>query len=189
MGAPAKTINVSFREFWDHEGLPGARYELFSGEIVAMNQPSLRHGALQGSLIGELLRALDGRCQVLGPVGVYCEATGDAFGPDVVVICEPAIYDREVGRALTNPSAIVEVLSPGTSRIDTHEKLPAYKTIASLREYILVSQKKRLVQLYRRTSGGWLSEQHSSGPFRVCDGEITVESIYDRVDRSALLPR
>ncbi|MBX3231552.1 MAG: Uma2 family endonuclease [Labilithrix sp.] len=189
MGEPAEEIGVSFREFWEYEGLPETRYELFSGEIVAMNQPSLRHGALQGSLIGELMRTLEGRCQVLGPVGVYCEATGDAFGPDVIVLCEPAIYDKEIGRALTNPSAIFEILSPGTSKIDTHEKLPAYKAIPSLREYVLVSQRKRLIQLHRRTSSGWISEQYSSGALRICDGEITVEAIYERVDTSALLPR
>ncbi|MBX3227639.1 MAG: Uma2 family endonuclease [Labilithrix sp.] len=187
MGEPARSLGLGLEEFWAFEGEPDTRYELFGGEILAMNQPTIRHAALQMSLGRELLRALDGRCEVLGPIGVYCEATGEAFGPDVVVICEPAAYDKVRGRALINPSAIFEILSPSTSRIDTHDKLPAYKTIASLSEYVLISQKKKLIQVHRRVKGGWVMDPLSSGSFRVCAAEISVDAVYERIDKSPLL--
>ncbi len=41
----------------------------------------------------------------------------------------------------TNPTLIVEVLSDGTEDYDRGEKREHYFTIASLREYLLVSQK------------------------------------------------
>lgn len=189
MGEPARSLGVTIEDFCAFEGQPGTRYELFGGEIVAMNQPTVRHAALQMSLGRELLRALEGRCDVLGPIGVYCEATGEAFGPDVVVICEPAAYDRVLGRALTNPSAIFEILSPSTSRIDTHDKLPSYKAISSLREYVLVSQAKKLIQVHRRETGSWMMDQLSSGNLSVCGAEISIDAIYDRVETSPLLGR
>ncbi len=61
MGDPARRGGATVADFWAFEGKPGTRYELFDGEIVAMNQPTVRHAVLQASLITELNRALDGR--------------------------------------------------------------------------------------------------------------------------------
>lgn len=183
MGEAAKSAGVTFREYCAFEGDPSTRYELFSGEILAMNQPTLEHAALQMCLGRELLRALGERCQVLGPMGVHCEATGEAFGPDVVVLCDPPAFDRVLGRALTNPTAIFEILSPSTSQVDAHEKLHAYVTIPTLRAYVLVSQKRRLVQIHRRVSAGWLLEEVSSGTFRICDADVSVDAVYEQLDR------
>lgn len=183
MGEPATSLGVTFAEYCAFEGALGTRYELFNGEILAMNQPTLEHAALQASLALELLKALGGRCQVLGPMGVHCEATGEAFGPDLIVLCDPPSYDRVVGRALTNPSAIVEILSPSTSQVDAHEKLHAYKTITSLQAYVLVSQKRRLVQIHRRVGDAWLLEEVSSGTFRVGDADVTIDAVYAQIAR------
>lgn len=185
MADPATRVGATLADYCAFEGEPGTRYELFNGEIVAMNQPTIQHGILQMSLGAELIRALDGRCAVVGPIGVYCQATDEAFGPDIVVMCEAARYDPILGRAVMNPSAVFEILSPTTSRIDTHEKLPSYKTIESLREYVLVSQKKRLIQVHRRTKTGWTLEQVSAGTFRVCDAEVSVDAVYERLEKSA----
>lgn len=184
MGQPARAHRATLADFWDFQGSPGTRYELADGEILAMNQPTLRHAELQMALGHELLRALSGRCRVLGPVGVHCEATEEAFGPDVVVLCEPPKYDAILGRALTNPSAVFEILSPSTSQVDAHDKLPGYKSLASLREYVLVSQKKRLVHVHRRTTAGWILEEISSGSFHVCDVDLSLDAIYGSGDAS-----
>lgn len=74
---------------------------------------------------------------------------------------------------------MVEVLSPSTERIDRREKLFAYQTIPSLREYLLVDPDRRCVEVYRFgetvrhetfTEGGfWLD----------CLGaEITLDDVY-----------
>ena len=188
MGRPARQRRVTFEEYSAHEGAPNTRYELFAGEIVAMNQPTFRHAALQVSLAHELVAVLAGRCDVLGPTGVYCAATDEAFGPDLVVVCEPPTFDGKLGRALTNPRAIVEIVSPSTSQVDTIEKLAAYTTIGSLREYVIVSQSRRLVTVYRRSEAGWTIEQLSAGRLVVCDATLSVDSIYDRVDKPASSP-
>ena len=51
---------------------------------------------------------------------------------------------------------MIEVLSKGTSNIDRELKLQAYRKLPSLKEYVLVSQGKRQVELYRRGPDvGW----------------------------------
>ncbi len=66
--------------------------------------------------------------------------------------------DRVLGEAITNPVVIVEVLSPSTEARDRGEKFEAYKRIASLKEYVLVSQDARRVEVKRRGERGWSAE-------------------------------
>ncbi|WXB00308.1 Uma2 family endonuclease [Pendulispora brunnea] len=158
------------------------RYELFNGRIVAMNQPSGRHAFLMGSLIHRIGNALAGRCRVVGPMGVYIEATDDAFAPDVIVTCEPARYDPIRGRALVNPRALFEILSPSTEHIDKTLKVSRYTQLSSLQEYVLVSQNEKHVQIYRRGPVEWSWQRATSGGFTVCEAEISIDAIYDGID-------
>jgi len=48
------------------------------------------------------------------------------------------------------PSLVVEVLSPGTENIDRREKMLAYRTLPSLKEYVLVATDKRQIERYLR---------------------------------------
>ena len=52
--------------------------------------------------------------------------------------------------AVTNPTVLVEVLSPGTAEYDRGGKLAHYKQIASLREVVLVAHDERLIEVWRR---------------------------------------
>jgi Uma2 family endonuclease len=59
------------------------------------------------------------------------------------------------GTTITNPTLLVEVLSPSTEEVDRGSKRRDYQLIPSLQEYVLVSQEPR-VEIYRRNaSGSW----------------------------------
>ena len=64
------------------------------------------------------------------------------YYPDVVVTCDAPGGDAYFR---TEPRLIVEVLSPTTERTDRHEKLAAYRSCASMQEYMLVSQERMLI--------------------------------------------
>lgn len=65
---------------------------------------------------------------------------------------------------VTNPSVIVEVLSPSAEAYDRGEKREHYQQIASLREYMLVAQDHREVEVYARGSGGsWRRSIYGAG--------------------------
>ncbi|MDT9121727.1 Uma2 family endonuclease, partial [Escherichia coli] len=57
--------------------------------------------------------------------------------------------------AITNPTLIVEVLSRSTEEYDSGDKFEHYKTILSLREYVLVSHRERSMEVRSRGEDGW----------------------------------
>ena len=72
----------------------------------------------------------------------------------LLVTCDPRDTDRYFKR---HPQVLIEVSSPTTERIDRREKLWSHIQIESLQEYVLVSQEKREVTLYRR-GNNWSPE-------------------------------
>ena len=120
-----------------------------------------------------LNRALDGKpCLVLSSdLRVRIRSAERATYPDLYVICGEIERDSEDDHAVVNPTMIVEILSDSTEDSDRTEKLAAYRRLKSLREYVLVSQRERRVEVYRRDGRRWhLDEVHT--------GErLTLESI------------
>jgi len=99
----------------------------------------------------------------------------------VTVVCgtrEVSSIDRN---ALTNPKVIVEVLSDSTEADDRGEKFAHYRRIPSLQGYVLVSQRRPLIEVYTRKGDEWvLGEAGPGGTVRVhaIDVELSVDEIY-----------
>jgi Uma2 family endonuclease len=88
---------------------------------------------------------------------VRVESTNLYTYPDVSVACGKPRFDADDMGILLNPVLIAEVLSPSTERYDRVGKFAMYSGIASLREYVLISQSKVHVERYfRRPGGKWL---------------------------------
>src|SRR5207245_1914583 len=63
-----------------------------------------------------------------------------------------------------NPQAIFEVLSDSTESYDRGKKFEQYRTLPSLVDYALVSQKEPLIEHFvRQTDGSGLMREHRSG--------------------------
>ena len=85
--------------------------------------------------------------------------------PDVVVVCgDPMFIDAELD-TLTNPMLIAEVLSKTTKNYDRGEKFERNRSIATLREYVLIAQDKVHVECHsRQHDGAWvLRETNNPG--------------------------
>ena len=83
--------------------------------------------------------------------------------------------------ALINPVAIVEVLSDSTEGYVRGKKFGHYRRIASLKEYVLVSQDDHLIEGFRPNAAGhWaLEEEARDGETVVIHGAtIEVDSTY-----------
>ena len=107
--------------------------------------------------------------------------------PDVVAVCgEPQFYD-ERRDILTNPTVVFEVLSPSTEAYDRGEKFLRYRTqLEALREYVLVSQHRPLVEHYvRQPDGSWSYSSANSLDEVVdlisIDCRLPLPEIYDRI--------
>jgi Uma2 family endonuclease len=83
-----------------------------------------------------------------------------------------------LGQAVTNPSVIIEVLSESTERYDRDGKFQLYKQIASLREYVLVAQHERRIEVFRREQA-WHGEVASPGDaIRSHGAVVEVDRVY-----------
>ena len=184
--ALARPAPIRVEDYLEGETLTDIKHEYLDGEVVAMGGASARHGLVAGAFYGALLpHARRKGCQLfIADMKVRVEHTGQTYFyyPDLMLACAPD--DRETYYR-RSPCLLVEVLSPSTERIDRREKLFAYQTIPSLREYLLVDPDRRCVEVYRFgetvrhetfTEGGfWLD----------CLGaEITLDDVY--VDAEAL---
>jgi Uma2 family endonuclease len=83
---------------------------------------------------------------------------------------------ESLGEAVTNPTILVEALSESTERYDRDGKFQAYKLLASLEEYVLVSQNERCIEVYRREGGTWRCE--TGGP----EASVTIHCVKIGVD-------
>jgi len=164
------------------------RSEYYDGQMFAMSGVTLPHSLLVASVarcFGNSLKS--GPCLVsAAELLVRGAKDGPYMYPDVVVMCdEPKLADdhRDV---LLNPTAIIEVLSKSTEAHDRGQKFSWYRQIASVREYILVSQTAHRIETFFRQGAGEWSLREFSGldatlVCRSIDCAIPLAEIYDKV--------
>ncbi len=134
------------------------RSEYYNGEIFAMAGASREHNLISVNLLMDIGNQLyDRPCEVYtSDMRVHIEATGLYTYPDVTVVCgEPRFQDSEVD-TLLNPMVIVEVLSQSTEAYDRGVKFRHYRRIGSLREFVLISQDRMMVERYTRQGNDWV---------------------------------
>jgi Uma2 family endonuclease len=161
------------------------KHEFLDGEIYAMAGGSEDHSALAAKVLAALDAAVGERaCRVhTSDLRIYVEAVGLATFPDGAVICGPLQQHPPSPEATAlNPVILVEVTSDSSEEYDTGTKLEAYRTIPTLREYILVSHRERRITVHRRgDDGAWTTRVAiASGCVRVetLGAELVVDSIY-----------
>jgi Uma2 family endonuclease len=132
------------------------KHELIDGELHAMAGGTPEHGALAMAFGSALQQALGDRpCRIFSSdVRVRVLATGMAAYPDLSVVCGKLETDPEDAHAITNPILLVEVLSDSTEARDRGVKAAHYRHLESLREYVLVSQTERRIEVHRRNEAG-----------------------------------
>lgn len=179
MGEAAKRRRVSFDEYLALADQPDARYELVDGEVFAMTGTTRRHAAVVVNLSFQLKAALRGtRCRHYVSDVMVRTPADDAFYPDVVVTCD----ERDTHpRWVEHPSVVVEVLSESTAAFDRARKFDRYRTLDSLREYVLVDPDQVSVDVFRRTDDGWTFEPVREGALtlRTLGVTIALADVYE----------
>ncbi len=178
----------TWREYLGLEAGSDIRHEFLAGEIFAMAGGSPEHAALAVAVSSALHQQLKGKpCRTYSSdLRIRVLASGLATYPDVSVVCGEVQYDPESANTVVNPVVLVEVLSASTEEYDREGKFEAYQQIASLREYVLVSTRERLIEVFRRSAdGAWLrTEARIHGNLRLesIDCSLGVDAIYEGID-------
>ena len=153
---------ISPEEYLEAERRAETKSEYFSGQIYAMSGASLAHNRLVANLVIALgTQVGGGPCEVL-PSGMRLRVpdTGLYTYPDVTLVCgDPKLEDAHKD-ILLNPVVLIEVLSDSTESYDRGRKFEHYRRVASLQEYVLVSQTEPRIEVYRRqTAREWLLKE------------------------------
>jgi Uma2 family endonuclease len=152
MGRVATRSQMTAEEYLAWERAQPTKHEFFHGEVFAMAGGSPRHNALCGRVIAFASRELP-RCVVLtSDQRVTMASRGRYVYPDVSIVCGGV--EIEAGDVLLNPTILVEVLSSSTEQYDRGLKWEGYQRIASLADYVLVSQAEPRIEHYRRAADG-----------------------------------
>lgn len=155
MGHVATRSRMTPDEYLEWERVQPSKHEFFHGEVFAMAGGSPRHNALCGRIIAWASAALPSCVVLTSDQRVTTADHGRYVYPDVSVVCGPV--EVEGGDVLRNPTIVVEVLSASTEQHDRGLKWEGYQRIASLSDYVLVSQTEPRVEHYRRMAdGSWV---------------------------------
>jgi Uma2 family endonuclease len=144
---------LTWQEYLAFERASETKHEFFDGEVFAMSGGTFSHAAIIGNITWSLKNALrDRKCAVLPNDMRVLTPSGLSTYPDVVVTCGPE-FDDEQKDTLVNPITIFGVLSRTTEGYNRGRKFVNYRTIESLKDYVLVSQHQPLVEHFAREEG------------------------------------
>jgi Uma2 family endonuclease len=144
------------------ERLAEFKSEFHDGRMYAMSGGSPNHALLSAKMCALLDHGLPAGCRVfssdlrikVAPAGLYTY-------PDCSVVCGELQTFSDQKDVVLNPLLIVEVLSPSTEGYDRGKKFELYRTIASLREYLIVHQDRRHVEHYsKQDDGSWVLREY-----------------------------
>ena len=186
---PNPVKKMSPDEFLVWERAEEFRHEYRDGLIVAMSGARRAHNLISVNMASELRTALKDRdCEIYASeMRVWVPKTRLYTYPDIVVVCgEPQFVDDEFD-TLLNPIVVVEILSESTEGYDRGLKFQNYRSIDSLKEYVLVSQDKASVEKYVKHGDGFWMLSEASGldngiTLETIDCTLSLTDVYDKVN-------
>ncbi|HET6383187.1 MAG TPA: Uma2 family endonuclease [Armatimonadota bacterium] len=174
-------------EYLEIERKAETKSEYYDGEMFAMSGASRQHNRITLDVATALNAALmNTRCEPFSTdMRVKVTAAGLYAYPDVVVVCdEPEFEDQELD-TLLNPTLIIEVLSTTTEAWDRGRKFELYRSVESLKEYVLIDQNRPHVERYLRQGETWvlteLSDLNAELELPSVGCRIALKEIYRRV--------
>jgi len=167
-------IYMTVEQYLTLDEATDGKYERLNGMVTMLRPPSSLGGADEAILdmaggsdahaalcirLGTLLsnQLEDAPCLVYSSDRRLKLPQGNYLFPDLTVAC-----GKETGSRATDPTVIIEVLSPATEKRDRGAKLAAYKTLPSLMEYVLIGSEVQEIIVYRRESN-WRPYHYQSG--------------------------
>lgn len=173
--------NLSAADFFAWEAEQLDKHEFYHGEVFSMAGGTPEHARLAIRAAVQIERALaGGPCQTFSSdLAVELDPNGHYCYPDLTVICGPA-ERSEHGPAVTNPTVVVEVLSPSTAAWDRGGKAEAYRRVPSLQAVVFVATDRQRVEGFARDGGRWVLIEPDA------DGRLDLPAIGAALDAAEL---
>ncbi len=189
MMALLKTKSYTIAEYLELDVAATERSEYRNGEIVSITSGTPNHNDIAGNLYILLKTALKGQNYrtFYADQRLWVPEARLYTYPDIAVVPNPLELQSGRTDTIMNPCLIAEVLSKSTQNYDRGEKFLAYRTIPSLREYLLIDQYRIHVEHYLQTAAHqWLFSEYDNPTtnltLETLDIEIQIADIYETID-------
>jgi Uma2 family endonuclease len=162
--SPVSTIKMTARQFLElGEDPSGVRLELVDGEVAVSPSPVPRHSYTFGKLWRLLIDHVEGHDlgRVYGDVDTIL-AQYDVRRPDILYFRKSLL--KLVGEKAMEgaPDLCVEILSPGSGRIDRVDKFKQYRA-ARVANYWIVDPLKHTIEAFVLRRGRYVAAGHGRG--------------------------
>jgi Uma2 family endonuclease len=162
--------------------------EFYDGEMFSMAGAKRNHNLIAGNIYREISEQLrKGSCEAyVGDMRVKVAKTGLYTYPDIVVACgEPKFLDDE-DDTLLNPTVLMEVLSESTANYVRTLKSRFYRTLPSLKQYVIVDQNTPLIEVYTRLPDSeWNFKEaiklSQTIPLKSINCKLSLAAVYEKV--------
>jgi Uma2 family endonuclease len=176
---------ATYADYLAAEQNSDCRHEFIDGVIVAMAGGSDEHNALANKLTIVLGQRLAGSCRSYSSdQRFWIAARVRGRYADGSIICGAPEHPAHDDQATTNPTVVLEVLSPSTEGDDEGDKRLDFQSLASLQAYVLVAQDERRIRIYRRHGETWNVTTYGDGDsfeLPTLTSSATVAEVYDGI--------
>lgn len=188
MTALAKKFFTPF-EYLRLEERSDTKHEYRNGFIVPMAGGTTNHSQILFNLtlfVGPGVKKRE--CRWFDSnVRVQVKESGLYTYPDVTIVCGAVVYAKGRKDTITNPTVIVEVLSPSTRTYDRGYKFDLYRPLKSLQAYVLIdSEQPHIDYFQKRADGKWelleFSDLTEQFVLPLLGIKMPLKEIYDTVD-------
>ncbi|MEH1948917.1 MAG: Uma2 family endonuclease [Nostoc sp.] len=165
----------SLEEYLQLEETSESKNEYRDGEIIPMAGGTTNHNEIAGNFYANFKFTMRGKNYKIYMVDVklWIQRYRIYTYPDVMVIQVEPIYEGTGTTTVTNPIMIVEVLSKSTENHDRTNKFRFYRSIATLKEYIMINQYEYLVEQFNKNAEWqWVLTEYES-----VDAVLSLKSI------------
>ena len=188
--------HVSAEEYLrrEREGDQPHKSEYRDGYIVPMPGASRPHVRIVTNIVAEFREQFyDTDCLVFSTdLRVHVEDPDEPDEelftyPDVGVVCdEPQFLDGQ-NDTLLNPALLIEVLSKSTRDYDRGQKFARYRSIASLRDHVLIDQERPHAEHFsKQEDGRWMLDETSDPEATLTlssvEAELALAEAYHKVE-------
>lgn len=189
MAAQHMSQYMTVDEWRELEQQSDIKHEYINGQVYAMSGGTLDHSFVAVNVVALLNRALDRKpCRAYNSDAATRLSPTRFTYPDATVTCDE--QDRGRITEIQTPRMIVEVLSDSTEARDRGVKFEYYRACPSVQEYMLVSTRRQLIEVYSRTPEGWILHIYEPGDtveLTSVDAHLLLATIYEGTDVPAIV--
>ena len=181
--AVATPLRLTVEEYLEWEEANFEKHEYIDGEVRCMAGANRRHNQIAtntGSAIWQLLS--DSNCTVLNSdMRAKVGATRYVY-PDLSVVCDEMLFERDNEMELLNPVLVIEVTSPSSIDYDRGYKRDFYFDVSTIEAYLIINQHRVYAELYTRQESGWFMQTFTETddliPLAMLDCELPMSQVY-----------